>query len=133
MPKNKAEDQALYWLYSKSCDTENVFDAMNAANAINIIHQRNKQLKSLRAHFCNLKKQRDRFQAELSAEIAKQEKSSEIATGLFEEYFGHVPCRLCEKLGLVKDPPTCISFLGCPSWKEVWSGLLKGGSHAKLG
>ena len=58
--RNVANDQAMTWLRSMA-NSENVFDAINAQNCLAMIEKERKAYISLGAHFCNLKKQRDRY------------------------------------------------------------------------
>lgn len=59
--KNIANEQALVWLRSMANDQNDIFNAINAENCLALIEKQRKALVSLGAHFCNLKKQRDRY------------------------------------------------------------------------
>ena len=59
MSRNKANEQALVWLQSMMADPDS-FNAINAENCLSMIHRQRKQLLSLGAHFCNVKKQRNK-------------------------------------------------------------------------
>jgi hypothetical protein len=58
--RNLANEQAIQWLKSMM-NSENPFDSINAGNCLALIDKQKKALVSLGAHFCNLKKQRDRY------------------------------------------------------------------------
>ena len=66
-PRNLAADQAITWLYSMMADPDS-FNAINAENCLAMIERQNKNLRSLGAHFSNLRKQRDRLLKELEDE-----------------------------------------------------------------
>lgn len=61
MAKNIANEQALLWLRGMANDRSDVFNSINAENCLMLIEKQRKALVSLGAHFCNLKKQRDRY------------------------------------------------------------------------
>lgn len=65
MSKNRANEQAILWLMSMMNDPDS-FNAINAENCLRMITKQRRQLKSLGAHFCNLKKQRNKVQKELN-------------------------------------------------------------------
>lgn len=68
MSKNKADEQVIVWLKS-ICQDSNSFNAINAENALNLIAKLRKQNRSLGAHFCNLKKQRNKILKERRKEL----------------------------------------------------------------
>lgn len=68
MSKNKADEQAIQWLKSMCQDLDS-FNAINAENALNLIAKLKKQNRSLGAHFCNLKKQRNKILKERRKEL----------------------------------------------------------------
>lgn len=55
--QNKANVQAMHWLYSMTNATG--FDAINAENALALINAQNTRLRALGAAFSRVKKQRD--------------------------------------------------------------------------
>ena len=63
----KANEQAIVWLKSM-CESESEFDRINAENCLVMIQKLRKQNQSLGAHFCNLKKQRNRLLKQQKAE-----------------------------------------------------------------
>lgn len=65
MPKHNANDMAMAWLDAKIHENPDSFDAINAENCLALIRKQRKQLISLGAHFCNLKKQRDKLLLQL--------------------------------------------------------------------
>lgn len=56
--QNKANEQALHWLYSMS--NAGGFDGINAENALALINDQNRRLKDLGAAFSSVRAQRDR-------------------------------------------------------------------------
>ena len=66
MPKASANDMAMAWLDMKIHENPDSFDAINAENCLALIRKQRKQLISLGAHFCNLKKQRDKLQQQIT-------------------------------------------------------------------
>lgn len=68
MSKNKADEQVIVWLKSMCQDLDS-FNAINAENALNLIAKLRKQNRSLGAHFCNLKKQRNKILMERRKEL----------------------------------------------------------------
>ncbi len=65
MTKHNANDMVMAWLDMKIHENPDSFDAINAENCLALIRKQRKQLISLGAHFCNLKKQRDKLRKEL--------------------------------------------------------------------
>ena len=65
MPKHNVNDMVMAWLDMKIHENPDSFDAINAENCLTLIRKQRKQLISLGAHFCNLKKQRDKLRKEL--------------------------------------------------------------------
>jgi len=56
--QNKANTQAMHWLYSMTNAPS--FDAINAENALALINAQNRRLKALGAAFAQVRNQRDR-------------------------------------------------------------------------
>lgn len=65
MAKANANDMVMAWLDTKIHENPDSFDAINAENCLALIRKQKKQLVRLGAHFCNLKKQRDKLRNEL--------------------------------------------------------------------
>ena len=68
MPKTNTNNMVMAWLDMKIHENPDSFDAINAENCLALIRKQRKQLISLGAHFCNLKKQRDKLRKELDDE-----------------------------------------------------------------
>ena len=66
MPQHNANEMVLAWLDMKIHENPDSFDAINAENCLALIRKQKKQLISLGAHFCNLKKQRDKLQQQIT-------------------------------------------------------------------
>lgn len=103
MPKHNANDMVMAWLDAKIHENPDSFDAINAENCLALIRKQRKQLISLGAHFCNLKKQRDRLQQQIT--IA--EKHAEAA----ERH--------------LNDACTIVLQEPVPWWAQVTYGLLQ--------
>ena len=56
----------MAWLDMKIHENPDSFDAINAENCLALIRKQRKQLIRLGAHFCNLKKQRDKLMQQIS-------------------------------------------------------------------
>lgn len=90
--QNKANEQAMHWLYSMS--NAGGFDAINAGNAIALINEQNRRLKALGAAFNSIRSQRDRaWEALEEARKGLETKAANDAqtTGLYY-------CNRCKKL-----------------------------------
>lgn len=68
MPKHNANEMVMAWLDAKIHENPDSFDAINAENCKALILKQRKQMIRLGAHFCNLKKQRDKLRKELDDE-----------------------------------------------------------------
>lgn len=66
MPKTNANDMVMAWLDMKIHENPDSFDAINAENCLALIRKQRKQLISLGAHFCNLKKQMDKLRQQIT-------------------------------------------------------------------
>lgn len=90
--QNKANEQAMHWLYSMS--NAGGFDAINAGNAIALINEQNRRLKALGAAFSSVRTQRDRaWEALEEARKGLETKNSDVpdTAGLYY-------CVRCRKL-----------------------------------
>ena len=91
--QNKANEQAMHWLYSMS--NAGGFDAINAGNAIALINEQNRRLKALGAAFSSVRTQRDRaWEALEEARKGLETKTTETSNSNFYLYY----CPRCRHL-----------------------------------
>jgi len=102
MPKTNANDMIMAWLDMKIHENPDSFDAINAENCLALIRKQRKQLIRLGAHFCNLKKQRDKLRKELDTRISLEymvtanKRASESVPWWVDKPYGWLMPTCCE-------------------------------------